>query len=250
MDREAVHHDTVKVEQEPGSSGHLAAPDKYAQTLFQTLTAIVYADNSGWESPSMVRKLSKSVIWLLVMILANIVLDQASKVHAERNLRVWEDPLDLTAYRGRRVPLATIGNEQDPTGKANYVSFNLNYVRNQGAAWGMLANAKEQFRVPFFYIVTLIAMVAIAFYFRATPPHHKLARYALALVFSGAVGNFIDRVRLGYVIDWIDVHWNFIGWQYYFPNFNVADAAISVGVALLLVDTILLERQRQKRSAA
>ncbi len=193
----------------------------------------------------MQKHFSRSLLWLFLVILGSITLDQSSKVHAERTLRVWEDPSDLTAYRGRRVPLTALGNQYDATGTSQYVSLNLNYVRNQGAAWGMLADAKDHFRIPFFFLVTAVALVAIAMYFRATPPHHKLARYALALIFSGAIGNFIDRVRLGYVIDWIDVHWRVLGWQYYFPNFNVADAAITVGVVLLLVDTILLERQRQ-----
>ena len=182
---------------------------------------------------------------MFLMVIGSITLDQASKVHAERSLRVWEDANDLTAYRGRRVPLGTIGNERDVTNRSHYISLNLNYVRNQGAAWGMLSDAKDHFRVPFFFLVTVVALAAISFYFRATPPHHKLARYALALIFSGAIGNFIDRVRLGYVIDWIDVHWRIFGWEYYFPNFNVADSAITVGVVFLLVDTILLERQRQ-----
>ena len=193
----------------------------------------------------MQKHFSRSLLWLFLVILGSITLDQSSKVHAERTLRVWEDPSDLTAYRGRRVPLTALGNQYDAAGTSQYVSLNLNYVRNQGAAWGMLADAKDHFRIPFFFLVTAVALVALVMYFRATPPHHKLARYALALIFSGAIGNFIDRVRLGYVIDWIDVHWRVLGWQYYFPNFNVADAAITVGVVLLLVDTILLERQRQ-----
>lgn len=193
----------------------------------------------------MQKRISRSLLWLFLVVLGSITLDQASKVNAERSLRVWEDPSDLTAYRGRRVPLGAIGNEHDLAGQGSYISLNLNYVRNQGAAWGMLSDAKDHFRIPFFFLVTAVALVAIGLYFRATPPHHKLARYALAMIFSGAIGNFIDRLRLGYVIDWIDVHWRIFGWQYYFPNFNVADSAITVGVTLLLVDTILLERQRQ-----
>jgi signal peptidase II len=195
------------------------------------------------------KRISRSLLWLILVVVATIVLDQASKVHAEGSLRVWEDPSDLTAYRGRRVHLLTFGTEVDSgpqTGQ--YLSFNLNYVRNQGAAWGMLADAKDHFRVPFFFLVTIVAMVAIGLYFRATPPHHKMARYALALILAGAIGNFIDRLRLGYVIDWIDVHWRILGWQYYFPNFNIADSAITVGVVLLMVDTILLDRQRQSEA--
>jgi len=192
------------------------------------------------------KRISRSLLWLFLVVAATIVLDQTSKIHAEGALRVWEDPVDLTAYRGRRVSLLTLGNDGDPVG--HYLALNLNYVRNQGAAWGMLADAKDHFRVPFFFLVTIVAMVAIVLYFRATPPHHKLARYALSLIFAGAIGNFIDRVRLGYVIDWIDVHWRILGWQYYFPNFNIADSAITVGVVLLMVDTILLDRQRQREA--
>lgn len=190
--------------------------------------------------------LTKSIIALIFMVTGNIILDQASKIQAEQNLKVWSDTEDLKAYRGRRVPLFSIGNEMDPTGSAGYISMNLNYVRNQGAAWGMLSNTNDRFRVPFFFVVTVLAIGAIVFYFVATPAHHRLARFSLAMILSGAIGNFIDRVRLGYVIDWIDVHWRVIGWQYYFPNFNIADSAITVGVAMLLVDTVLLERQRQK----
>ncbi len=192
------------------------------------------------------KRISRSLLWLFLVVAATIILDQASKIHAEGSLRVWEDPVDLTAYRGRRVPLLTVGTDAEPAGQ--YLALNLNYVRNQGAAWGMLADAKDHFRVPFFFLVTIVAMIAILLYFRATPPHHKLARYALALIFAGAIGNFIDRVRLGYVIDWIDVHWRILGWQYYFPNFNIADSAITVGVVLLMVDTILLDRQRQREA--
>ena len=82
-------------------------------------------------------------------------------------------------------------------------------------------------------------------YMRSTPAHHRLARFALCLIFSGAVGNFIDRIRLGYVIDWIDVEWNILGWTYNFPSFNVADSCITVGVTLLLFDLLFLEARRK-----
>lgn len=199
----------------------------------------------------MTKKLiTKALIALTIMVSGSLLLDQASKIHAEKNLKVWSDPGDLKLYRGRRVPLFTIGAEAESRDSGNYVSLNLNYVRNQGAAWGMLSDAKDHIRVPFFFIVTILAIGAIAFYFATTPAHHKLARFSLALILSGAIGNFIDRVRLGYVIDWIDVHWRIVGWQYYFPNFNVADSAITIGVTLLMIDTVLVERQRHKKANA
>ena len=82
--------------------------------------------------------------------------------------------------------------------------WHFRYVENPGAAWGLLGSAAEWFRTPFFLLVSMIAMVFIVQYFRRSEPHQSILRMALALVFGGAVGNFADRVRLGYVIDFID----------------------------------------------
>jgi signal peptidase II len=119
--------------------------------------------------------------------------------------------------------------------------WDFKYVENNGAAWGLLANAPSWFRAPFFSIVSIAAMAFIIVYFRRTLPEQKLLRFSLALVFGGAVGNFLDRVRLGYVIDFIDWHYYATSW----PTFNVADAAISVGVVLMLLD-IQLAKRREK----
>ena len=120
--------------------------------------------------------------------------------------------------------------------------FHFTYVRNQGAAFGILSDSA--FRLPFFIGVSIVAVVGIVWYYSKIKTQQTLLRYALALVLSGAVGNFIDRVRLGEVIDFIDVHW----YQYHWPAFNIADSAISVGVALLLIDLWREERQRKRSS--
>lgn len=186
---------------------------------------------------------SKPILALIVMILASVTIDQVSKLHAERTLMVWSHETNADEYRGRAFPIKDFG---DPHSLGTYLSFNFNYVRNQGAAWGALANVDDHIRVPFFYGVTVFAVVVLALYFRSTPAAHSLARFALALIFSGAVGNFIDRLRLGYVIDWIYVHWRIFGWEYHFPNFNWADSCITVGVSLLLFDMLILEGSRRK----
>jgi signal peptidase II len=123
-------------------------------------------------------------------------------------------------------------------------------VRNLGAAWGALSNLPDNIRVPFFYVVTIVAVFIIGLYIRSTPVEHRLAIFSLGLILSGAIGNFIDRLRLGYVIDWIDVRWNLVGWRYDFPNFNIADSAISVGVAFLLFDMAVLETLRRRSEKA
>jgi len=186
---------------------------------------------------------------LMVMSDGIVGLDQISKVHAQRELMVWTHQEDLDLYQGRRFPIWVGG---DPvaamTGQGNYISLNLNYVRNQGAAWGAMSNLNDKYRVPFFFLVTVLAMGMIVYYLRATPLSHRLARLALMMILGGAIGNFIDRIRLGYVIDWIDINWSLWGWRYYFPNFNVADSAITVGVVLLIWDMLVLETIRRRHA--
>lgn len=190
-----------------------------------------------------------SIIWLTIMVLGSIGLDQVSKVHSQEKLMVWSDDTDPGLYRGQRYPLWSAGSPLESEGNL-YLSLSTNYVRNLGAAWGALSGLPDGVRIPFFYLVTIAAVIIIGLYLRATPAHHRLATFALTLILSGAIGNFIDRVRLGYVIDWIDVRWNLFGWRYDFPNFNVADSAISVGVAFLMFDMLVLETVRKRQAGA
>ena len=109
--------------------------------------------------------------------------------------------------------------------------FALTYVRNPGAAFSLLASAPEMVRKPFFLAVTVAAMVAIAYYLRQTPLRDRLTRLALGLVAGGAIGNALDRVRFGEVVDFIEVG---VRGVYTWPVFNVADSAVFIGVCLLL----------------
>ncbi len=191
-----------------------------------------------------------TTVALVLMLIGSVGLDQASKMHAEQDLLKSAHGTDLKIYAGQRIPLAIIGDASMAPGPDNpYIYFGINYVRNQGAAWGVLSTVADAVRIPFFYGLTIFAMVVIGYYFKNTPFHHKTARFALVLVLSGALGNLIDRIRLGYVIDWLDVRWNLLGWAYNFPNFNLADSAISLGVLLLMIDAIVFESQRLQRRA-
>lgn len=118
--------------------------------------------------------------------------------------------------------------------------FNITYLRNKGAAFSFLANAS--WRIPFFITVTLVAAVVILVVLRKLRADQRLAQVALAMIFSGAIGNLIDRIRLGEVIDFLDVYWK----SYHWPAFNVADSLICVGVALVAFD-MLQEERRQLR---
>ena len=189
-----------------------------------------------------------SSLALLVMLLGSVGLDQSSKLMSEQQLMVWQHDADLKMYQGRAYPVWSSAPKPPARGSGDfYLYLGFNYVRNQGAAWGMLANMDDKFRVPFFYGMTALAVIIILFYLKVTPFGHRLARLALVMILSGAIGNLVDRIRVGYVIDWIDVRWNIFGWSYSFPNFNVADSCISIGVFMLLLDATLLEILRRKK---
>jgi len=122
--------------------------------------------------------------------------------------------------------------------------FNLVRVHNSGAAFSMLSNASGWQR----WLFTGIGVVATGFilWLLRSHPTQKLFCFALALVLGGAVGNVIDRLAYGHVIDFLDFHWDWLEplfFQGHFPAFNVADSAISVGTACLIVDELLRVRK-------
>jgi signal peptidase II len=123
----------------------------------------------------------------------------------------------------------------------------LSYVRNPGAAWGFLARSHRSFRRPFFIGISIVAMLFILYLFRRLEPGQRLMMTALSLVMGGAIGNFIDRIRFNYVVDFIDFH---VQRRFKWPTFNVADIAITVGVALLFLEMFVLPRLRRRRQRA
>ena len=119
------------------------------------------------------------------------------------------------------------------------------YTQNRGAAWGFLAGAGEKFRVPFFYLISLVAVIFIFSYYRKLSNNQRYLQIALALVLGGAVGNAIDRLLRGYVIDFIDWHWfdpNWLRPSLHWPTFNVADSGITVGLVLLFLEMIFARK--------
>lgn len=113
----------------------------------------------------------------------------------------------------------------------NYWHFT--YRTNSGAAWGIFSTVDERIRRPFFISITIIAILFIFYLFAfRLESEHLLMIVALALILGGALGNFFDRLRLNYVIDFIEWFWR-SRHQYTWPTFNIADAAISIGVVLI-----------------
>ena len=109
--------------------------------------------------------------------------------------------------------------------------FNLVLAYNTGAAFSFLAQAGGWQRM-FFVVIAAIASIVIIWILRK-PQNHPLLNVALALILGGAIGNVIDRIRLGYVVDFIQIH----AAGYYWPAFNIADSAITIGAALLIWDS-------------
>lgn len=136
-------------------------------------------------------------------------------------------------YRSVKMPCAAI-DARCPSVPVVDGLWSWRYVENPGAAWGLLAGASEKVRVPFFMIVSLVAIAFIITFFRKLPDSQLLLIISLSLVFGGAIGNFVDRLHLNYVIDFID--W-YVGTNHW-PTFNFADAAITTGVALLVIQWI------------
>lgn len=143
-----------------------------------------------------------------------IVLDQTSKQLAESHLRLHE-------------PLAILP------------SFNLTLMYNKGAAFSFLSDAGGWQRPFFVTLSTAVSLGLIIWLFRLREENKPVLKTAIALILGGAVGNLIDRALNGQVVDFIQVYYS----HYYFPAFNLADSAITLGAALLMLDMFLENRQ-------
>ncbi len=153
-------------------------------------------------------------LWQVLPVAGLVVLlDQLSKIYIDRTFQLYESRPVIENF------------------------FHLTYVRNQGAAFGLFAD--KAFRVPLLVTVALLAVLGIFWYLKQLEGHQGDQQVGLSLVLGGAVGNLIDRLRLGAVIDFLDLHWR----SYHWPAFNVADMAICVGVGLLLIGIWRSERR-------
>ncbi len=156
-------------------------------------------------------------LWVGSISGAVLILDQITKHLIEKNVRLYEVITIIPGF------------------------FNVTHVRNRGAAFSLFATMPDSFRSIFFITVSLVAVAAIAFLITKT--HERLLVIALSLIAGGAAGNVIDRIRYGEVVDFIQWYLK----SHYWPSFNVADSAITVGVGLLAVD-MLLQKPKQKET--
>ncbi len=152
--------------------------------------------------------------WLALSLLA-VVLDQASKWAVDSSMQLYQS-----------IPLVPY--------------FNLTYVRNTGAAFSFLSEAGGWQRW-FFAGLAIVISIVIAVWLARLKQHETLLAVALSLVLGGAIGNLIDRLAYGYVIDFLDVYYQTWHW----PAFNIADSAITLGVVLMLLESFGLVGSKQ-----
>ena len=152
--------------------------------------------------------------WLWLSLLA-VILDQGSKLVIDSSMRLYQS-----------IPVMPY--------------FNLTYVHNTGAAFSFLSEAGGWQRWFFAGLAILISAV-IAVWLARLKQHETLLAMALSLVLGGAIGNLIDRLAYGYVIDFLDVYYGTWHW----PAFNIADSAITLGVMLMLAESFGLGRSKE-----
>lgn len=144
---------------------------------------------------------------LAAVSVATILLDQASKSHIMQTMRLHES-----------IPIIP-----------NF--FSLTYIRNPGAAFGLLASSSNGFRLLFFGFTSLFALGLLGTIFFRLQEEDWVGQLSIAGILGGAIGNMLDRLRFGEVVDFLDFYLE----GYHWPAFNVADAAISVGVFILIL---------------
>lgn len=119
--------------------------------------------------------------------------------------------------------------------------FHLTYVRNSGAAFGMLAYAPDYIRTPLFFVLPVVACFWLLYLIWSTRNTNFAHCLAYSLIFAGAVGNLIDRFTMNYVVDFFDFFWG----PHHFAAFNIADSAISIAAVILIVDLLFLSKNKE-----
>lgn len=156
--------------------------------------------------------------FLVLVSLASLAADLGSKWWAIKHL-------DTDAFPPTRITLI-----------ANHVE--LVFARNKGGAWGIFQGASESVRLPFFFAISLAAVIFIFSVYRKVTPDQRALKWGLPLVLGGALGNLVNRIEFGHVVDFIDVFYKTSHW----PTFNIADVSICVGVGLMALDMFTVKK--------
>lgn len=166
-------------------------------------------------------------------------------VGADQISKQWALDALSRARTGRVAPACTVDHVLSRVRKDPVVLIpervSFEYTENCGGAFGLLGRTNESVRYPFFVGVSILAIVFIVSVYRKLEPQQRLLKWALPMVLGGALGNFYDRLVYRYVVDFIKVQ---VTETWAWPTFNVADAAITAGVVLMVLDMIVSPRRR------
>jgi signal peptidase II len=144
-------------------------------------------------------------VWLPMVVVA---VDQATKAMVRASLQVHESVTIIPGF------------------------MDFTHVLNSGAAFGFLNSVDFPFKTPVIAVIATAALIGVGMYAASLAHHQLIARLGLSLIIGGAAGNLLDRLVAGSVVDFVDVYWR----TYHFWAFNVADSAISIGVAIMILD--------------
>jgi signal peptidase II len=154
-----------------------------------------------------------------------------------RHLEVWLPILIVTVDQATKAMVrASVPLHESITIVPGLVD--ITHVLNSGAAFGILNGVDFPFKTVFIAVIAMAALIGVAMYAASISHHQLIARVGLALIIGGAAGNLFDRVIAGSVVDFVDVYWG----SHHFWAFNVADSAISVGVAIMVLDMLGVSR--------
>jgi signal peptidase II len=155
-------------------------------------------------------KLRKKYIWFFTVAAVVVIIDQISKALVLAKMPLYKTIPIIEGF------------------------FSLTHVHNPGGAFGFLAQNGSPWRHWMFLGAVILALGLILYFHHQTPRTHPYLAFGLSLIFGGAIGNLIDRVQLGEVVDFLD----FYVAHYHWPTFNVADSAVTVGVAIFIVHIV------------
>lgn len=152
------------------------------------------------------------MIFYYIIAILLIIIDQISKWLIVQNFDLYEGKVLIPGF------------------------FSLFYIQNKGAAWGIFEG-----KMIFFYIITVLVVGYLVYTFHKYPIKSKLVGYSFSLILAGAIGNFIDRLLNGFVVDMFRL--DFIN----FPIFNVADVCLTIGVALMIIHVLFFEENEERK---
>lgn len=151
------------------------------------------------------------------MVATIIILDQITKALVQQKFFLGESVTVIQGY------------------------FSFTYVKNPGAAFGMLANSPDYIRTPLFFALPVIACFWLIYLVWSTRNTNFLHCLSYSLILAGAVGNLIDRFSMNYVVDFLDFYWG----KNHFPAFNIADSVITIAAIFLIYDFIFLQKKTE-----